>query len=73
MATKLGWILISKRRFRTQTSQSSPAYCSHMKWAYVMLCAIWYHLHNSKDVKNTHGGVLLVLKVALLINTVTPQ
>ena len=24
----------------------------------VMRCAIWYHLHNSKTVKNTHGGVL---------------
>ena len=23
---------------------------------YVMLCAIWYHLHNLKNVKNTHGG-----------------
>ena len=26
---------------------------------YVMRCAIWYHLHNLKNVKNTHGGVLL--------------
>ena len=25
-----------------------------------MFCAIWYHLYNSKNVKNTHGGVLLV-------------
>ena len=24
----------------------------------VMLCAIWYHLHNLKNMKNTHGGVL---------------
>ena len=23
-----------------------------------MLCAIWFHLHNLKNVKNTHGGVL---------------
>ena len=23
----------------------------------VMLCAIWYHFHNLKNVKNTHGGV----------------
>ena len=29
-----------------------------------MLCTIWYHLYNIKNVKNTHGGVLLlVLKV----------
>ena len=26
---------------------------------YVMCCAIWYHLYNFKNVKNTHGGVLL--------------
>ena len=25
-----------------------------------MRCAIWYHLHNLKNVKNTHGGVLLL-------------
>ena len=27
-----------------------------------MLCAISYHLYNIKNVKNTHGGVLLLLK-----------
>ena len=25
--------------------------------AYVMFCAIWYHLYNLKNVKNTHGVV----------------
>ena len=28
-----------------------------------MLCAMWYHLHNLKNVKNSHGGVLLLLKL----------
>ena len=28
------------------------------KISYVMLCVIWYHLYNLKNVKNTHGGVL---------------
>ena len=28
---------------------------------YEMLCAIWYHLYNLKNVKNTHGGVLLLV------------
>ena len=28
-----------------------------------MLCAIWYHLYNSKNMKNTHGGVLLLVKL----------
>ena len=28
---------------------------------YVMLCAIWYHLYNLKNVKNTHEGLLLLV------------
>ena len=32
----------------------------------VMRCAIWYHLFNLKNVKNTHEGVLLLTKVTLL-------
>ena len=32
-------------------------------WIYVMFCAIWYHLYNLKNVKNTHGGVLLLVKM----------
>ena len=30
-----------------------------------MFCPIWYHLYNSKNVKNTNEGVLLLLKVTL--------
>ena len=26
------------------------------------LCAIWYHLYNVTNVKNTHGGLLLLVK-----------
>ena len=29
----------------------------------VMRCAIWYNLHNLKNVKNTHGGVLILVKL----------
>ena len=29
----------------------------------VMRCTIWYHLYNSKNVKNTHGGVLLLVEL----------
>ena len=28
---------------------------------YVMFCAVWYHLHNLKNVKTPHGGVLPLL------------
>ena len=34
-----------------------------MSQRYVMLCTIWYHLHNLKNAKNTHGGVLLLVKL----------
>ena len=30
---------------------------------YEMLCVIWYHLYNLKNIKNTHGGVLLLVKL----------
>ena len=32
------------------------------KKSYVMRCVIWYHLYNLKNVKNTHGGVFLLVK-----------
>ena len=28
-----------------------------------MRCAIWYHSYNLKNVKNIHGGVLLLVKL----------
>ena len=28
-----------------------------------MLCAIWYHLYNIKNVKNTHGELILLVKL----------
>ena len=33
---------------------------------YVVFCAIWYHPYNLKNVKNTHGGVLLLEKLQAL-------
>ena len=29
----------------------------------MMLCVIWYHLYNLKNVKQTDGGVLLLVKL----------
>ena len=28
-----------------------------------MVCAIWYHFYNLKNVKNTHGVILLLVKL----------
>ena len=30
-----------------------------------MLFVIWYHLHNLKNVRDTHGGFLLLVKASL--------
>ena len=35
----------------------------NIKKIFVMLCAIWYHLYNLKNVKNTLKGVLLSVKL----------
>ena len=40
-----------------------------VKEPYVMFCAIWYHLCNLKNVKNTHGGVLVLVKLQGSRNT----
>ena len=36
--------------------------CNHTI-TYVIGCAIWHHLHNLKNVKHTHGGMLLLVKL----------
>ena len=28
-----------------------------------MRCAIWYHFYSLKNMKNTHGGVLILVKL----------
>ena len=30
---------------------------------FVVRCAIWYHLYNLKNVKNSHGRVLILVKL----------
>ena len=37
-----------------------------MVGSYVMFCVIWYHWYNFKNVINTHGGVLLLIKLQAL-------
>ena len=36
---------------------------SKEQWPNEMLCAIWYHFYNLNNVKSTHGGVLLLVKL----------
>ena len=49
----------------TNESTNVLSFCTD---GYVMLCAIWYHLYNLKSVKNTHGGVLLLVKLQVLFS-----
>ena len=28
-----------------------------------MFCPIWYHLYNAKNIKSTHAGILLLVKL----------
>ena len=37
-----------------------------------MRCAIWYHVYNLKNVKNTHGGVLLLVACNLTKSNTPP-
>ena len=37
---------------------------------YVMLCTIWYHLYNIKNVKNIHDGLLLLVKLGFQLLTI---
>ena len=37
-----------------EQSTSAPSFNS--KNSNVMFCAIWYHLYNLNNMKNTHGG-----------------
>ena len=38
-----------------------------------MRCTIWYHKYNLKIVKDTHGGVLLLVKLQAKIKSNTPS
>ena len=35
-------------------------------YLYEMLCTIWHHLYNLKNVKNAHGEVSLLIKLQVL-------
>ena len=64
------WKYGGETEIRKGKNCSSFRFChfwSFSSCSYVIRYAIWYYLHNLKNVKNTHGGVLtLVLKLTLL-------
>ena len=56
---------ISKRRWtESKLNFNIQLFCSLLcQSTFVMRCAIWYHLYNLKNVKKTHGGVSLLVKL----------
>ena len=53
----------SQLNLRWFVSAQGRFHLTNFNRVYVMRCAIWYHLYNLKNVKNTHGGVLLFVKM----------
>ena len=56
-----------------QYSEDHIAGCSCVsnKNALIMLCVVWYHLHNLKNMKNSHGGVLLLVQLQASVSNFT--
>ena len=51
-------------RFFWDTAELFYALSRHWNHlSFVMFCVIWYHLYNFKNLKSTHGGVLLLVKL----------
>ena len=46
-----------------EMTSSNKLYSKETTYADVVCCAIWYHLHNLKNVKNNHGGVLIFMLI----------
>ena len=44
-------------------NHNSPSLLRKHSSIYVIRCAIWYHLYNFKNMKNTNGGVLFLVKL----------
>ena len=54
----LGLASINCRPFRKSICQGKEIYVKYQDFCNIFsdLCAIWYHLYNLENVKNTNGG-----------------
>ena len=63
------WLMMKRKTFLNYREYKNY-------FIYEMLCMIRYHLHNLQNVKNTHGGVLTLVKLQFwacnFINSNTP-
>ena len=65
---KYDWAATDKRQIKAQLLHKKSGgmkreNVNHVSSVFEMLCAVWYHLYNLENVKNTHGGVVLLVKV----------
>ena len=60
--TPFGRIFVSLTDFRVKSFILRPPMSQSTLGEYLMLCAIWYNLYNLKNVKITHGRMLLLVK-----------
>ena len=69
MEVQLDWVRLFNWYHRSSTDtikvqrSSTILFTKVTTMEYETLCAIWYHFYNLKTVKNTYGGVLLLIKL----------
>ena len=62
-------IFLSLRSWRGNVDKSAPlsqtshVFPSIIFYGFMMVCAIWYHLYNLKNVKNIYGGMFFLIKL----------
>ena len=61
----LSTTLFSKKLIKFSKHATTDSICRlQSRTKYLMRCAIWYNLYNfKKNIKNTHGGVLILVKL----------
>ena len=58
----LSWKLLQCPARLKKVFDASDLPLAPLKRAYEKFSAIWYHLYNLKNMKNTYGGVLLLVE-----------
>ena len=57
----LSWWLEPTKEETVRLCLCHTIFIEFQSFIYVMLYAIWYHLYNLKNVKNTRGGVMILV------------
>ena len=61
---KLFYVIITRMKWIIQISyRVLKVFVKYCFFLYMVRCAIWYPLCSLKSVKNTHGGVLIFIKL----------